>query len=90
MPVGPAPHIHVRQSSASLAWGTALLLAPAAALRIGERAIGRGADRAHSDLELTPSRLDAMLAWPMRAEAAWLARGHTLPAGLSLLAVARA
>ena len=68
----------------------ALLLAPAAALRIGERAIGRGADRAHSDLELTPSRLDAMLAWPMRAEAAWLARGHTLPAGLSLLAVARA
>lgn len=68
----------------------ALLLAPAAALRIGERAVGRGRDRARSDLELTPSRLDGLLVAPMRAEAAWLARGHTLPAGLSLLAVARA
>jgi len=29
MLVGPAPHIHVRQSSASLAWGTALVLSPA-------------------------------------------------------------
>lgn len=66
-----------------------LLLAPAAALRIGERAVARGADRAHSDLELTPGRLDGPLAWPMRAEAAWLARGRTLPAGLSLLAIAR-
>jgi len=68
----------------------ALLLAPAAALRIGERAVGRGRDRAHSDLELTPSRLDGLLVRPMLAEAAWLARGRTLPVGLSLLAVARA
>lgn len=29
MLVGPAPHIHVRQSSSSLAWGTSLVLAPA-------------------------------------------------------------
>lgn len=29
MLVGPAPHIHVRQSTSSLAWGTSLLLSPA-------------------------------------------------------------
>ncbi len=67
----------------------ALLLAPAAVLRIAERAVGRGADRARSDLELTPSRLDGLLAQPMRLEAGWLARGGSLPVGLSLLAVAR-
>ncbi len=66
-----------------------LLLAPAAALRVAERAVGRGADRGRSDLELTPSRLDGVLAGPMRLEAAWLGRGGSLPVGLSLLAVAR-
>jgi SAM-dependent methyltransferase len=67
----------------------ALLLAPAALVRLAQRR-KVGDPAAHtSELELSPPWLNATLELPLRAEAAWLARGRTLPAGLSLLAVLR-
>lgn len=64
-----------------------LLLAPAAAVRLATR--GRDAHAGRSELSLTPALLNGALEWPLRAEAAWLARGRRLPAGLSLLALLR-
>jgi SAM-dependent methyltransferase len=67
-----------------------LLLGPAAAVRLAKRRFSRngaGQDGERFDLHLGPAWLNAMLERPMRAEANWLRRGHTLPAGLSLLAV---
>ena len=66
-------------------------LLPAAAVRVarrGERG-GDGEDAGASELTLTPPALDALLELPLRAEAAAIARGASLPAGLSLLAVLR-
>jgi hypothetical protein len=40
-----------------------------------------------NDLNLGPAWLNDVLERPLQLEAGWLARGHTLPAGLSLLAV---
>jgi SAM-dependent methyltransferase len=65
-----------------------LLLAPAAAVRVARR-LKRDTGRAESDLAVTPRRLNGALEMPLRAEAALLRRGATLPAGLSLLAVLR-
>ena len=42
-----------------------------------------------SSLLATPRALDVLLEMPLRAEAAALARGHRLPAGLSILATLR-
>lgn len=68
----------------------ALLLAPAAAVRLAQRRKALDADAQHtSELELSPPWMNAALELPLRAEAAWLRRGRTLPAGLSLLAVLR-
>jgi hypothetical protein len=39
------------------------------------------------ELALGPEWLNSMLEQPLRLEARWLARGRTMPAGLSLLAV---
>jgi SAM-dependent methyltransferase len=65
-----------------------LLLAPAAAVRLAQRR--RKADGDYTpELRLGPSWLNGVLERPMRAEARWLARGRTLPAGLSLLALLR-
>ncbi len=62
-------------------------LLPAAIVRIARR----GSDGAgSSELALTPPALNGMLELPLRAEAALIARGWSLPAGLSLLAVLRA
>ena len=62
-----------------------LLLAPAAAVRLAQRhAPGR---EYTPEIRLGPPWLNAMLERPLRIEARWLARGRTLPAGLSLLAV---
>ncbi len=61
-----------------------VLLAPAAAVRIAQRR--RRGDEA-SDLRLGAQWLNSALELPLRVEAAWLSRGRTLPAGLSLLAV---
>jgi SAM-dependent methyltransferase len=67
----------------------AVYLLPAAAVRIARR--GRdGAEDESSELALTPPALNGVLELPLRAEAAMIARGISLPAGLSLLAVLRA
>jgi SAM-dependent methyltransferase len=65
-----------------------LLLAPAAIVRLAQRGRPAGEDY-QPDLHLGPAWLNGVLERPLRAEARWLARGHTLPAGLSLLAVMR-
>ena len=62
-----------------------LLLAPAAAVRLAQRR--RGATNGYTnDLDLGRRGSTAALEQPLRAEASWLARGRTLPAGLSLIA----
>jgi SAM-dependent methyltransferase len=63
-----------------------ILLAPAALVRLVQRS--RVPDSAYSpELELVPSWLNGLLERPLRAEARWLGRGRTLPAGLSLMAL---
>jgi SAM-dependent methyltransferase len=63
-----------------------LLLAPAAAVRLAQRR--RRDTNSHSaNLNLGPDWLNDALERPLRAEARWLARGRTLPVGLSLLAL---
>jgi SAM-dependent methyltransferase len=65
-----------------------LLLAPAAAVRLAQRRMG--ARNGHSnDLDLGPAWLNDVLERPLALEASWLARGRTLPLGLSLLVVLR-
>ena len=63
-----------------------LLLAPAAVVRLVQRR-----RRPHDDytptIKLGPAWLNDALEWPLQIEATWLAQGHTLPAGLSLMAV---
>lgn len=63
----------------------ALLLAPAATVRLASR----HASSKRSDLALTSPWTDGALELPLRLEAALLRRGGRLPAGLSLLAVLR-
>lgn len=58
-----------------------VLFPPIAAVRLAERA---GLHRARSDYDLSPGRMNAVLERPMRAEASLIARGHTLPAGVSV------
>ncbi|MGI8506345.1 MAG: class I SAM-dependent methyltransferase [Solirubrobacteraceae bacterium] len=65
-----------------------LLLAPAAVVRLARRR-ARPRDGYTSDLHLGPAWLGDVLEQPLRLEAGWLARGRTLPAGLSLIAVLR-
>jgi SAM-dependent methyltransferase len=64
----------------------ALLLAPAAVVRIVERHRPRPS---HSDLARTPRALDGLLEIPLMLEARLLAGGRRLPLGLSLLAILR-
>ncbi|MEA2449564.1 MAG: hypothetical protein QOG63_1496 [Thermoleophilaceae bacterium] len=66
----------------------AVYLLPAAVVRIARR--GPRADGGASELALTPPALNGLLELPLRAEAALIARGVRLPAGLSLLALLRA
>ena len=63
-----------------------LLLAPAAAVRIAQR---RRRSHTGSDLGLTPAALNGVLELPLRVEARVIAAGVRIPAGLSLLTVAR-
>jgi len=65
-----------------------VLLAPAAVVRLAQRA--RRGSTHRSDLSLTPPRLDRLLELPLRVEASASRAGARLPAGLSLLAVFRA
>lgn len=66
-----------------------LLLAPAAAMRLAQRRQNHrsGAPKHDPALRLGPPWLNDALEQPLRLEARWLARGRTLPLGLSLLAV---
>jgi SAM-dependent methyltransferase len=65
-----------------------LLLAPAAAVRLAERRRLRETNGDYKpDLALGPEWLNSVLEQPLRLEARWLARGRTMPAGLSLLGV---
>jgi SAM-dependent methyltransferase len=65
-----------------------LLLGPAAAVRLAERRRLRQPDADYKpELTLGPTWLNSALEQPLRLEARWLARGRTMPAGLSLLAV---
>jgi SAM-dependent methyltransferase len=69
----------------------AVYLLPAAAVRIARRRARPNADGdGASELALTPPALNGLLELPLRAEAALIARGADLPAGLSLLALLRA
>ena len=65
-----------------------LLLAPAAAVRLAQRRMG-ARNGESNDLDLGPAWLNDVLERPLALEASWLARGRTLPLGLSLLAVLR-
>ncbi|NWG20475.1 MAG: class I SAM-dependent methyltransferase [Chloroflexi bacterium] len=47
------------------------------------------ADHGSSDLALPPALVNEALRWPLAAEAAWLARGHSFPVGLSVICRAR-
>ena len=63
-----------------------VLLPPAALVRIAQR--NRRPDSDYTpELKLGPAWLNGLLERPLSAEARWLGHGHTLPAGLSLLAV---
>ena len=62
-----------------------LLLAPAAAVRLAQRR--RSIESYKPEIALGPSWLNSVLERPLRVEARWLARGRTLPAGLSLMAL---
>jgi SAM-dependent methyltransferase len=63
-----------------------ILLPPAAAVRVAQRRRRPDANYA-PELGLGPAWLNEVLELPLRLEASWLARGGTLPAGLSLLAL---
>jgi SAM-dependent methyltransferase len=62
-----------------------LLLAPAAIVRLAQRHAPNS--EYTPDIRLGPAWLNSMLERPLRLEAMWLARGRTLPAGLSLMAL---
>jgi len=81
----------LRQVAASVGWElvrdthfNTLLLAPAAAVRLAGR-VREG--RRRSELALTPQWLTPVLELPLRLEAAYLGRGGSLPAGLSVAAL---
>ncbi len=65
----------------------ALLLVPAAVVRVARRGHGADADAGRSELSLTPRALDPLLELPLRAEARLIGAGRRIAAGLSLLAV---
>ena len=86
----------LREAAAESGWQVArmsafnsLLLPAAAAVRLAQRRRTELQDGYTPDLALGPAWLNAVLELPLRAEAGWLARGGTLPAGLSLLALLR-
>ena len=64
-----------------------LLLAPAALVRIAQRRRHLDADYDAEDLKPGPAWVNTVLERPLHIEARWLARGRTLPAGLSLMAL---
>jgi SAM-dependent methyltransferase len=87
----------LRRAAAAAGWDpvsftyfNSFLLPPAAALRLAQRLTRRRRKAPpHSQLHLTPHRIDRVLELPMRLEAGLIRLGIRLPAGLSLLAVLR-
>jgi ubiquinone/menaquinone biosynthesis C-methylase UbiE len=85
----------VRAAAADTGWRVqrmtsfnSFLLPPAAAVRIAQRRRNQDSAPNHDPgLRLGPGWLNDALEGPLRLEARWLARGRTLPVGLSLLAV---
>jgi SAM-dependent methyltransferase len=70
----------------------ALLLPPAAVVRMAQRLIRKPRHPElgrHSDLDITPARLNRLLELPMALESRLLAGGNRLAFGLSLLAILR-
>jgi SAM-dependent methyltransferase len=85
----------LRYSAVSAGWEVvrmtsfnALLLPPAAAVRLVQRLRPRNGDYT-PELKAGPEWLNSVLERPLRVEARWLSRGRRLPAGLSLMAVMR-
>ena len=85
----------LRSAAAGAGWSVtritsfnSVLLAPAAAVRLARRRFP-ARNGAAEDLTIPPRWLNELLERPLRIEAGWLGRGHTLPLGLSLLAVLR-
>jgi SAM-dependent methyltransferase len=85
----------LRMTALSAGWNVermtsfnSLLLPPAAAVRLMQRR-RRAGNGQSTDLEVGAAWLNDALERPLALEASWLRRGHTLPAGLSLLAVLR-
>jgi SAM-dependent methyltransferase len=85
----------LRDAAAAAGWTVmrlssfnSVLLAPAAAVRLAQRRFG--AHNGYSNnLAIGPAWLNNVLEVPLAVEARWLARGRTLPFGLSLVAVLR-
>jgi hypothetical protein len=65
-----------------------VLLAPAAMVRLAQRRSG-GHNASSNNLAIGPAWLNEALETPLALEARWLGSGHTLPFGLSLVAVLR-
>jgi SAM-dependent methyltransferase len=83
----------LRRAAAETGWRihrvtsfNSILLPPAAVVRLAQRRRQPDSDYT-PQLGLGPAWLNEVLERPLRFEARWLARGGTLPAGLSLLAV---
>jgi SAM-dependent methyltransferase len=72
-----------------LSYVNALLLPLPLAQRLLERALP-AVERDDSDLTMPAPALNELLRWPLALEAAWLARGRSFPAGLSVICRARA
>jgi len=74
----------------ALTYFNSILLPAAATVRLAQRATRRRrAAPPHSQLHMTPHRIDRVLEAPLRLEAALIRLGLRLPVGLSLLAVLR-
>ena len=71
-----------------MSYFNSLPLAPAAVVRLAERR-KRLDDGYKPHVDLGPQWLNSVFDLPMRAEARWIGRGRSLPAGLSLLALLR-
>jgi SAM-dependent methyltransferase len=85
----------LRDAAAAAGWTVmrvssfnSVLLAPAAAVRLAQRRFGAH-NGTSNNLAIGPAWLNDVLEAPLALEARWLSRGHTLPFGLSLVAVLR-
>jgi SAM-dependent methyltransferase len=85
----------LRQAAVEAGWQVrrmtsfnSLLLAPAAAVRVAQRR--RPQSEYKPEIRLGRPWLNGLLEQPLRIEARWLARGRTLPVGLSLMALLQA